>query len=156
MKLWLLRHGEAEPARGRDADRNLTDYGRHQVRSMAALLAGQPLTQVLCSPYVRARQTADELLAALPERYTPQVVPWLTPEDSPRDVVRQLDSLDGHNLLLVSHQPLLGLLGSWLCEGSLQSPLPLSTASLACLEGDHAIAGLMRLHSLSHADLSGR
>ncbi|MFB1012082.1 MAG: phosphohistidine phosphatase SixA [Thiopseudomonas sp.] len=156
MKVWLLRHGEAEPARGRDADRQLTEHGRYQVRSMAALLAGQPLTQVLCSPYVRTRQTADELLAALPGQHSPQVVPWLTPEDSPQAVVRQLDHMDGHNLLLISHQPLLGLLGSWLCEGSLQYPLAMSTASLACLEGDHAVAGLMRLQSLTHAATAGR
>lgn len=156
MKIWLLRHGEAEPARGRDADRNLTARGREQVRSMARLLADQPLTQVLCSPYVRARQTADELLAALSGPRNLQVVPWLTPEDSPQTVVRELDHHDGHNLLLVSHQPLLGLLGSWLCEGSLQHPLALSTASLACLEGDHAVAGLMRLQSLTHAATQGR
>lgn len=50
MKLWLLRHGEAEPAARTDAERNLTDYGRQQVRESAAQLLGRPLRAVLSAP----------------------------------------------------------------------------------------------------------
>lgn len=150
MKIWLLRHGEAELTARRDADRVLTAYGRQQVSEMAAHLRGQPLSTVLCSPYVRARQTADIVLDALGPMSDPLVVPWLVPDEPVQAVVRQLDSLAKGDLLLVSHQPLLGLLGSWLCEGSQAQPLPLGTASLACLEGDFAVAGLMHLVSLQH------
>lgn len=150
MKLWLLRHGEAEPAGRRDADRELTVRGRQQVASMTAHLRGQPLAGVVCSPYIRARQTADIVLAELGIESAPLIVPWLVPDEPVQTAARQLDSLPEGNILLISHQPLLGLLGSWLCEGNMASPLPLGTASLACLEGDFAVSGLMRLQSLQH------
>lgn len=150
MKIWLLRHGEAAPARGRDAERELTEHGRQQVRDMACHLAGQSLSRIICSPYVRARQTTDVLLEALGCGTTPLVVPWLVPDEPVQSVVRQLDSLPGADMLLVSHQPLVGLLGDWLCDGTLAHPLPLGTASLACLEGDFVIAGLMRLQAMHH------
>ena len=47
MKLWILRHGEAEPHARRDADRNLTEHGRQQVLRSAAHLMGQPNTAAL-------------------------------------------------------------------------------------------------------------
>lgn len=150
MKLWLLRHGEAEPSRGRDAERALTEHGRQQVQVMTRHLAGQPLTQVLCSPYARARQTTSLVLDALEMEQSPLVVPWLTPDEQVQTVVRMLDGQASGDILLVSHQPLLGLLGSWLCEGNLTRPLPLGTASLACLEGDFIAAGLMSLVALYH------
>lgn len=150
MKLWLLRHGEAEPVSRRDADRELTAYGRQQVAEMATHLRGQPLAGIVCSPYIRARQTTDIVLATLGIENAPLIVPWLVPDEPVQTAARQLDSLPEGDILLVSHQPLLGLLGSWLCEGSLSNPLPLGTASLACLEGDFAVSGLMRLQSLQH------
>lgn len=150
MKIWLLRHGEAEPAQRRDAERQLTACGQQQVTAMAEYLREELPFRVLCSPYVRARQSAEIITRTLELHTAPLVVPWLVPDESVQTVVRQLDSLPVENLLLVSHQPLLGLLGSWLCEGSLAHPLPLATASLACLEGDFAVAGLMRLQTMQH------
>lgn len=150
MKLWLLRHGEAEPSRGRDADRQLTVYGRQQVQAIARHLQEQTLDQILSSPYIRARQTTEVLLEALGLDQSPLLAPWLVPDEPVQAAVRQLDGLHGGTILLVTHQPLVGLLGSWLCHGSLDHPLPMGTASLACLEGDFAVAGLMRLQALYH------
>ena len=58
MKLWVLRHGEAEPRANSDAERRLTAHGREQVLHSAARLLGQPLQAIIASPYVRAQQTA--------------------------------------------------------------------------------------------------
>lgn len=58
MKLWVLRHGEAEPRANSDAERRLTAHGREQVVRSAAHLLGQPLQAIIASPYVRAQQTA--------------------------------------------------------------------------------------------------
>ena len=58
MKLWVLRHGEAEPRAKTDAERRLTAHGREQVLHSAAYLIGQPLQAIVASPYVRAQQTA--------------------------------------------------------------------------------------------------
>ena len=59
MKVWILRHGEAEGHAPTDAERNLTEHGRAEVLRSAAHLIGQPLGAIIASPYVRAQQTAQ-------------------------------------------------------------------------------------------------
>ena len=61
MKLWFIRHGEAEPYQAHDAERQLTNYGRQQVVQAADFLRDISFDRVLCSPYIRARQTAELL-----------------------------------------------------------------------------------------------
>lgn len=150
MRLWLLRHGAAEAYQKHDADRQLTEHGRQQVLQAAEFLRGVQFDRVLSSPYIRARQTTELICTALPYAGTVEVVPWLTPEDDVREVVRKLDGYPVRNLLIVAHQPLLGYLASWLVDADRQHGLPMDTASVACLEGDFVGAGLMQLHSLRH------
>ena len=64
----FARHGQTAPNRdglvlGR-ADPELTDDGRRQARRLAEALAGEPVTAVLASPLVRARQTAEAVAGA--------------------------------------------------------------------------------------------
>lgn len=134
MKLWVLRHGEAESHAPSDAQRNLTERGREEVLHSAAHLIGQPISAIIASPYVRAQQTAQlvrEALGFVPEIRT---VSWLTPDGNPLQVLEKLDTDD--NVLLVSHQPLVGNLISFLQHGHQRQPQPMHTASLAELEGD--------------------
>jgi len=50
MKVWVLRHGEAEPYGSRpDSERALTEHGRKEVLHSAAKLMGQPLTAIYAS-----------------------------------------------------------------------------------------------------------
>ena len=148
MKLWILRHGEAEPHALRDADRNLTEHGRQQVVRSAAHLIGQPLDCILVSPYVRAQQTADLVRDALGFSSALKTVLWLTPESDPRFAVNQLP--DSGNVLLVSHQPFVGELISLLQHGPCRQPQPMQTASLAELEGEWPLAGSLRLLRVWH------
>lgn len=150
MKFWLLRHGEAEPTARSDAERNLTAYGRQQVREAAAQLQGRPLKAVLVSPYVRAQQTAELVCEVLAFAGARQTVPWLTPESDLRQTLRELDGYAFDELLLVTHQPLVGALAGLLIHGHRQQPLPMNTASLALLEGDELLAGLMKLSLYKH------
>ncbi|USW94684.1 phosphohistidine phosphatase SixA [Pseudomonas proteolytica] len=148
MKLWVLRHGEAESHAASDAQRNLTEHGRQEVLHSAAHLIGQPISAIIASPYVRAQQTAQlvrEALGFVPEIRT---VPWLTPDANPLQVLDKLDTDD--NVLLVSHQPLVGNLISFLQHGHQRQPQPMHTASLAELEGDFPLAGLMSLNSVKN------
>ena len=141
MKVWILRHGEAEGHAPTDAERNLTEHGRAEVLRSAAHLIGQPLGAIIASPYVRAQQTAQlvrDVLGFQPEIRT---VPWLTPDGDVQRVLEKLDSDD--DVLLVSHQPLVGSLISFLQHGHQRQPQPMYTASLAELEGDFPLAGLM-------------
>jgi phosphohistidine phosphatase len=143
VKLWILRHGEAEAHAPSDAERNLTEHGRGEVLRSAAHLMGQPISAIIASPYVRAQQTAQLVRDAL--GFVPDIrtAPWLTPDGNPLRVLEKLDTDD--NVLLVSHQPLVGNLISFLQHGHQRQPEPMHTASLAELEGDFPLAGLMSL-----------
>ena len=143
MKVWILRHGEAQAHARTDAERNLTEHGRAEVLRSAAHLIGQPLGAIIASPYVRAQQTAQLVRDVLGFEREILTVPWLTPDEDVRQVLEKLDTDD--DVLLVSHQPLVGSLISFLQHGHQRQPQPMYTASLAELEGDFPLAGLMSL-----------
>ena len=151
-RLWLLRHGEARPQARSDAERELTEHGRDEVRQALAHLQGGPApTTILVSPYVRAQQTARLVAEGLGLSDRLRTVPWLTPDSDPRQSLLELQRLDDSNgVLLVSHQPFIGALGGLLVHGHRQQPLPMHTASLALLEGEDFLAGLMTLVAHNH------
>lgn len=150
MNLWILRHGEAHLHAATDAERELTAKGREEVLGSAAQLQGLPLRWIIASPYVRAQQTAELVREAL--GFTGDIVtaPWLTPEGQPRKVLEHLDAYGSDNVLLVSHQPLVGALIGLAVHGNVQQPEPMHTASLAHLEADLPLAGAMRLLTVRH------
>lgn len=64
MRLYLVRHAEAAPGEP-DELRPLTDAGRRTARLLGERLAAPgPLDAVLCSPLLRARETAAALARA--------------------------------------------------------------------------------------------
>ena len=149
MKLWVLRHGEAEPHGKRlDSERALTAHGREEVLRITAELAGQPLTAIYASPYLRAQQTAQLVREALGFEPEIRTVEWLTPETDPDKVAEQLVSVS--DVLLVSHNPLVGNLLGYLQNGHVQDPETVPTAGLAELEGEGPLAGAMKLNGIKH------
>ncbi|EUB86102.1 phosphohistidine phosphatase SixA [Pseudomonas sp. GM30] len=149
MKLWVLRHGEAVPYGScPDSERALTEHGRKEALSSAAQLIGQPLTAIYASPYLRAQQTAQIVREALGFEPEIRTVEWLTPETDPDKVTDQLVSVS--NVLLVSHNPLVGNLLSYLQHGAGYPPEKVSTAGLAELESPELLIGSMTLNSLKH------
>lgn len=151
MRLWLLRHGQAGPyVQTGDHLRELTEHGRAEVREVARYLRDERIETLLVSPYVRARQTASLVLEGLQHAPHLEVLEGITPDDDPRSAAAQLAARKEGTLLVVSHQPLLGLMAGLLLEGHLQEPLLFNTASLALLEGEMALAGLMELRALHH------
>jgi 2,3-bisphosphoglycerate-dependent phosphoglycerate mutase len=77
MELVLIRHGEPEWVRdGLNVDNPpLTRRGVRQAEATAEALRHEHFDEVLCSPLVRARQTAAPLFAALGRPET--IDPWL-------------------------------------------------------------------------------
>ncbi|APV38525.1 phosphohistidine phosphatase SixA [Pseudomonas frederiksbergensis] len=149
MKLWILRHGEAEPHGKRpDSERALTAHGREEVLRTAAELAGKPLTAIYASPFLRAQETAEIVRTAL--NFAPEIrtVDWLTPDTDPDKVAEQLVSVS--NVLLVSHNPLVGNLLSYLQHGAGYPPEKVSTAGLAELEHNELLIGSMKLNGIKH------
>lgn len=150
MKLWILRHGEAQNRARTDAERELTANGREEVLTTAAHLMGQPLRWIIASPYVRAQQTAELVRQALGFADSIVTVPWLTPDSDTRKALDNLDLYASDDVLLVSHQPLVGSLIGLAVHGNLQQAYAMHTASLAELEADLPLAGAMTLEGVRH------
>ena len=144
MRLWLLRHGQAEAHAAQDSARHLTTHGRQEVLQSAARLIGRPLGAILASPYVRAVETAELVAEALQYPATIEIVPWLTPDSSLREALDRLAARPEDELLLVTHQPLVGDLAGLLEHGHRQQPLPMGTASLVAFEGPLVAAGALQ------------
>ena len=74
MNLYILRHGIAtDPAAhefATDAERPLTPEGKRKLRQVAEAMEALELSfdLILSSTYLRARQTAEVIAAALKER----------------------------------------------------------------------------------------
>ncbi len=139
VKLYIMRHGQAEMAAPSDAQRSLSEAGRAEVRRIAESLKGIPFDGILCSPYVRARQTADIVAEVIqgPER---TVSDCFTPDDSP---VTALENLPEEGCwLLVAHMPLVASLAGLLVEGKAHAGPGFSTAMIVELELDYPAAGM--------------
>jgi len=111
-RICLLRHAEAagldDGPYDHDADRPLTDLGRARMergaRGMARL--GLSFDAILTSPYVRARQTAEIVAAALENTRSLAVEEALASGAHWSGVKRALASASaGASVLLVGHEP---------------------------------------------------
>lgn len=153
MKLWILRHGEAEHRKTSDPERALTEEGHkeaHAAGHSVAKHAGAGLV-VLASPYRRAQQTAEAVLQELNRPVTTlQTVSWCTPEDDPIAALNHLALREETELLLVSHMPFVSALAGLLVEGDLCAGPPMRTASLVELDVPIVAAGAAQLLSLRH------
>ena len=119
MYLHLLRHAEAAVFHP-DPDRPLTAKGQSDSEALGRLLARQgrslPAT-IWCSPYLRARQTADAVLRGFGEEANAfEVRDGLTPYDDPADLLGELAELE-EDLLIVGHNPHMAVLAGYLLGG---------------------------------------
>jgi len=152
VRLLLVRHADAEPADrvgGVDADRPLTEGGRHQAATVAAGVAAmldERLHQLLASPKVRALETAAPMAVCLPEGRRPVPLASLA-GDAPEDVVADLRAAlrPGADdvVACVGHQPHLGLLAAYLTGADPDHwPTRVAKASVMELSGELAKAGM--------------
>lgn len=147
MKLYLMRHGQAESYAASDAERQLTDKGIAQSRAMASFIKHQAPVKVISSPLVRACQTAFNVIEPLQQDVPFETCELLTPDEDPRAVADWIKSLlSGQGpVLLVTHNPLVSLLVSWLVHGHLQGSISMATADIVCLTLDDAGPGTAHL-----------
>jgi phosphohistidine phosphatase len=149
MRIWILRHGQAEPRAASDSQRRLTETGRQEALSMGRHLQNEPIDVILASPYIRAQQTAELVREQLGLRRAIVTVDWATPDDDPLAVLDHLAERSEQRVLLVSHQPLVGQLISLAVDGHRQGHYPMPTAGLACLEAAMPAAGVAELRELT-------
>lgn len=144
MRLYIVRHGEAEGQVTTDQARALTSRGREDVAQLWQVLAerGVAPSRLISSPYVRARQTADIIAARFPQ-VTRVELGSITPDGEPAEVIEELAGLGaGDRWTLVSHMPFVDLLCGLLVDGQ-RYPFPVG--SVACVELEVMAAGGGRL-----------
>lgn len=143
MKLYIMRHGEAQPpgigyARpGADAARSLTTAGHQEAEKAAHWLLAQEkkIDLAIVSPYARAQQTFQHIS----QRTAIEVIEQsheVTPESDPElfagALLARLQIEPAESILVVSHMPFICYLVSYL-DTSIQPPL-FPTAGIAVLD----------------------
>ena len=101
----LVRHARAEGhAAGGDAARRLTEGGRQAFAALARALAAElPVTRIVTSPYLRARETAALLAEATGAPV--EVEPRLASGASGGRALLELGEALGPGAALVGHNP---------------------------------------------------
>lgn len=137
MELYLLRHGEAVEQGYSDFDRPLTPLGETRVRMVGHSLVAMGLRpdKVLTSPLVRAKQTAA--LVVEESKSTVEIVETsnLIVGTDPMLLVDELNrEPEESSILLVGHEPFLGMLISLLVFGSAAGRVTLKKTGLGCVE----------------------
>lgn len=149
MQLYLMQHGAAL-SKELDADQPLSPVGRDAVLTTASAMRrlGVDFPLILTSQKARAWQSAGLIAAAfgLPDASvvrTEQLSPTASLEAA---LAALAEGRDEEALLVVGHQPTLGMLVSHVIAAGHPVALLFEPAGLACLEVDGATwrSGLLR------------
>lgn len=115
MDLILWRHAEAEDTASSDLARQLTSRGRKQAQAVAKWLKSrlEPEAVILVSPAARTVQTVE----ALTDQY--RTIGEIAPGADVSDVLAATGWPEGlaQTVVVVGHQPTLGLVASQLVAG---------------------------------------
>jgi phosphohistidine phosphatase len=128
LELYLIRHGVAAE-RGEefpdDSKRPLTSEGISRLRKEAKAIEalGVSFDQILSSPLVRARQTADVFAEELKGKPPIANTDALTPAGSPGAVIQELGKhMRKARIALVGHEPNMGELAAFLIGAKVALP----------------------------------
>ena len=136
MNLDFLRHADALVGMA-DEVRPLSPQGRVEARALGQFLkrAGVRFDRAYCSPLLRARQTAELVLAGGDGPVGGALVEDALRNETSQDVFeRWLTSLEGvHHALLVGHAPTLAARVRKLLGFDRDNTLELSTGGLVCV-----------------------
>jgi len=140
MRIFVMRHGQAQAMARSDQSRELTSYGKCEAENMASWLVNQKkhFDAIFVSPYVRAQQTAKIVKNILVTKTSLTTLDFITPEDSAKKMhdfidVNFIDNSQA-KVLIVSHMPLVSYLVAEF-TGGMKAPL-FQTASIAEIEYD--------------------
>ncbi|BBB29575.1 SixA phosphatase family protein [Neptunomonas japonica] len=133
--LILMRHGEAGWDASSDRERVLTEAGiayidRQITHYQQSLLS---IEKIISSSYARAKQTASQVHSIIPEAQWVIDDRW-SPDAPLSDAIAALEEHWVDNLLVVTHQPLIGYAVPFLAEGVVHTPEPLLPGQLVVLD----------------------
>lgn len=144
MNIYLVRHGIAfepgEPGYEDDAQRPLTDKGRDKINKIAHVLKRLNVKPdvILSSPYLRARQTAEILAKGL--KYKKDKIEFsekLLSANKPGPIISEIiEKYIVEELVIVGHEPCLGLLISALTAGDSGLAINVKYGGVCCLSAD--------------------
>jgi phosphohistidine phosphatase len=141
FNLYLLRHGEAEEQgpkwEGQDDQRPLTPEGiNHFEQAVQGLKRLEvEFDQILASPFVRARQTAEILARGYNGRPKLELTGHLTPTGDPRKLIEDIRRHRmQYRIVLVGHEPYLSKLVGELIGGENGCDLALKKGGICKLE----------------------
>jgi phosphohistidine phosphatase len=143
MKLYVLRHGEAESveeAGGVDAKRRLTEEGAECIRKEATAMRRMRIEPefIWTSPYVRALETAQITLEMLGFGQI-EVLDELRPGAVAEELAKLIQTRGGSSLIIVGHNPDLEDLISYLLKKDTTGSISLKKGSMALLRVERPI-----------------
>lgn len=122
MKIFVMRHGEAQAFANSDQERCLTERGKRQVYEQGMWLKSvqDVMDKVLVSPYLRAQQSFEQVNLAYQNQLKNKLETWngITPYGDANLVLDYLNVLSEENtqaVLIISHLPLVGDIVRTLC-----------------------------------------
>lgn len=122
MKIFVMRHGEAQTIAPSDSARPLTENGKQQSYQQGQWLhsINAEFDKVLVSPYLRAQQTFEQVNLAFQNQLQAKLETWdgITPYGDAglvRDYLTVLAQDGVETLLIISHLPLVGDIVRELC-----------------------------------------
>ena len=138
LELYLIRHGVAAE-RGEefpdDSKRPLTSDGIARLKKEAKALdmLDVGFDQILSSPLVRAKQTADVFAEVMKGKPPVATTDALTPAGSPAAVIQELGKhMRKARVALVGHEPNMGELAAHLIGAKI--PLPFKKGAIARID----------------------
>ncbi|MFA0078140.1 phosphohistidine phosphatase SixA [Vibrio artabrorum] len=140
MKIFIMRHGEAEHFANSDAERALTKRGKIASLAVAQAAAEQGFNQfdkVLVSPYLRAQETwleISQVFSGKKVETSDDITPYGISSDVFDLTLALADVEKLETILFVSHLPLVGYLTAEFVTG--MAPPMFPTSGLACIEFD--------------------
>jgi phosphohistidine phosphatase len=143
MDLFILRHAiAAEPGEFKnDFERALTPDGEQKLRRVTKAMRNLQLSfdLIISSPYVRARETAEIVAAALALGKKVQLWETLGADGNARELIAEVRALSPapESILLVGHEPYLSSLVSLLVCGSTKACVTLKKSGLCKLTVDN-------------------
>lgn len=134
MRIYLVEHGETlSPSI--DPGKPLSPRGKENIEKIAKFLGEKtfPLSAILHSQKLRAKQTAEILQQYLAPELELEEYLYLNPDDSIERISIRIES-GKEDLLIVSHLPLLNkLLGYLLVGDETQLVVNLKPGTIVCL-----------------------
>jgi phosphohistidine phosphatase len=138
MRIFLVRHLQAQPADEVERDEDREVAGKAEIRLRKACRGLRRLEiypdRILTSPVKRAVQTAEILAAELGLVEEVEPIEELMPEARPEDMVETLKGIHAEQLMLVGHKPFLGQLASLLMGGGPSAGIGIKKGGLVRLD----------------------